>query len=482
MLRVLLLNPPFKGKFSRTSRSPSVCRGGTLYYPFWLAYAAGVLDENGFDVYLLDAPADDLSTSDVIKSLGINPPQLIVIDTSTPSIYSDIKVAEQLKKSFPSSFITLVGTHPSALPKETLLLSDKVDAVAKGEYDYTIRDLAFCLGDGRDLTTVYGLVFRDNNSIIENNPRSLIENVNELPFVSKVYKKYLNIKKYFFAASDYPMVMIITGRGCPYKCFFCVYPQTFHSRKYRPRSARNVVDEFEYISKDLPEVEEIGIEDDTFTIDQERVKEICQLILERNINMKWYCNVRINLELETMRWMKRAGCKLVTVGFESVEQESLNKMQKGITVGQIRQFVRNTKEAGLLVHGCFMAGNPGEVNGTLYKTLNFAKELNCDTMQFYPLIVYPGTEAYKWAEENNYLTTTDYSDWATENGMYNYILDMPNLSADEIKTFCMRANREYYLRARYILMKMKQMVRKPSEIRRTMMGAKAYFRMLLKEK
>lgn len=477
-MNVLLLNPPFKGRFSRTSRSPSITLGGTIYYPFWLAYTAGVLDQNGFPVSFIDAPADGLTTLEVIERLEGSPPQLIVIDTSTPSIYNDIKVAEELKDRFPTSFVTLVGTHPSALPKETLSLSSQVDAVARGEYDYTIRDLAYCLGSGGDLKSVDGLTFRGNGAIIENKDRALIENVDELPFVSKVYKQHLNIKHYFFAASDYPMVMIITGRGCPYKCFFCVYPQTFHSRKYRPRSAKSVVDEFEYIVRNLPEVREIGIEDDTFTIDQKRVKEICQLILERGIRIKWYCNVRVNLTLETMKWMKRAGCVLVTVGFESASQECLDKMRKGITVEQIEEFVSNSKKAGLLVHGCFMAGNPGETKETLAKMLNFAKELNCDTMQFYPLIVYPGTEAYKWAEENKYLVTHDFAQWATEAATYNCVLDLPGLSTGEINTFCRRANKEYYLRPKYISMKLKQMVLNPGEIRRTLKGARAYFRTL----
>lgn len=479
-MNILLLNPPFKGKFSRTSRSPGVTLGGTIYYPFWLAYAAGVLDQNGFSVSLIDAPAEGLVTSDIIQRVENAPPQLIVVDTSTPSIYNDIKIAEQLKDSFPSSLITLVGTHPSALPEETLLLSKRVDAVARAEYDFTIRDLALCLDNGGDLRTVDGLIFRENDRIIENKPRAFIEDLDELPFVSQVYKKYLNVKNYFFAASDYPMVMIITGRGCPYRCFFCVYPQTFHSRKYRPRSAGNVVDEFEYVVRNMPEVREIGIEDDTFTVDQARVKEICQLILERSLKVKWYCNVRVNLELETMKWMKKAGCVLVTVGFESADQESLNSMHKGIKVQQIREFVKNTEKAGLLVHGCFMAGNPGETRETLEKTLSFAKELNCDTMQFYPLIVYPGTEAYQWSEENDYLTTSDYSKWATEEATYNCILNLPDLSAEEIGAFCKRANREYYLRPRYILVKLKQMVLRTSEIRRTLRAARTYFKMLLK--
>lgn len=475
-MKILFLNPPFIGKFSRTSRSPAVARGGSIYYPFWLAYATGVSDKDGFEVQLWDAPAEGSDLKE-IKSRAIRfNPQLIVIDTSTPSLYCDIKTAEELKQVLPNAFLILVGTHPSALPEETLKLSDKIDAVARGEYDFTIRDLARCLKNRRDLQQVEGIVFRKDNKIVFNQPRALIENIDELPFVSKVYKKYLNIKNYFFLVSDYPMVMTITGRGCPFRCFFCVYPQTFHSRKYRFRSPENVVDEFEYIAKELPEVKEIGIEDDTFTANPQRTREICQLLIERSIKIKWYCNVRPDLDLETMKWMKKAGCQLMTVGFESANQQILDHIHKGIKVEQIKKFVENAKKAGVLIHGCFMAGNPGETKQTLAETLKFAKDLNCDTMQFYPLLAYPGTEAYQWAKENNYLATQDFSKWATEGGGYSCLLNFPHLSAEEIADFCQRANKEYYLRLSYILMKIKQAILHPSESKRTIRGALTFFK------
>ncbi len=477
-MNVLLLNPPFISKFSRASRSPGVAIGGTLYYPCWLAYTTGVLDENGFNVSLTDAPAEGYSTNDVIEKAREYPPRLIVIDTSTASIYNDVKVAEELKATFPSAFITLVGTHPSALPEETLQLSDKVDAVAEGEYDYTIRDLAACIENNGDLTTVEGLIFRVDGNIVHNQHRPLIENLDELPFVTKVYKKYLNIRHYFFTASDYPMVQVFTGRGCPYKCFFCLYPQTFHSRRFRPRSAANVVGEFEYVVENLPQVREIEIEDDTFTVDMERVWEICRLLIARNIKIRWSCSVRVSLDLETMLLMKEAGCKRIGAGFESGDQNSLNLMRKGITVEQIREFVNNARKAGLMVHGCFIIGNPGETRETMEKTLKLARELNTDTMQFYPLQVYPGTEAYEWAKENGYLVNSDYSKWITEEGLYNCLLNLSDLPAEEIDAFCKRAYRAYYLRPRYILMKAKQTLFEPSEIRRNYISTKTFFKYL----
>lgn len=478
-MKILLLNPPFKGKFSRASRSPAITRGGTIYYPFWLAYAAGVLDKEGFNVLIIDAPAEEKNLSEITKEIVSFNPKLIVIDTSTPSIYNDVKVAELLKEWLPSAYIVLVGTHPSALPEETLKLSDKLDAAAKGEYDYTLRDLAYCLDKNGNLENVKGLIFKKGEEIICNQPQPLIENLDEIPFASWVYKKYLNIKNYFFAASDYPLVMMMTGRGCPFRCFFCVYPQTFHSRRYRFRSPKNVVDEFEYVVKNLPEVKEIGIEDDTFTADRKRAIKICQLIIERKIKIKWYCNVRADLDFETMKWMKKAGCHLLTIGFESGNQEILNNIHKGITVEQIKNFVKNANKAKLLVHGCFIAGNPGETKETLEQSLKLAKKLNCDSMQFYPLMVYPGTEAYEWAKQNNYLETDNYEKWLSKKGTYSCLISQPQLSAKEVMEFCNRATREYYLRPKYILMKIKQIIIRPWEIRRTLKSAKTFFKYLI---
>ena len=246
-MRILLLNPPFLTKFSRPQRSPAVTKSGTLYFPMWLAYVTGVLGENGFDVDLIDAPADNYSIDDVIERTKKFQPSLIVLDTSTPSIYNDVAVAGKLKEICPSSFITLVGTHVSALPDETLNIDKRVDAIARYEYDYTLLDLAKTLSTQGNLRNVSGLSFREGNGITHNPARAYIENLDELPFVSKVYKKFLKIENYFNPNALYPMVTITTSRGCPFPCTFCVYPQTLMGRGFRVRSVENVVAEMEYI-------------------------------------------------------------------------------------------------------------------------------------------------------------------------------------------------------------------------------------------
>ncbi len=147
-MNIIFLNPPFKGLFSKTSRSPAITKGGTLYYPIWLAYSAGVCEDAGYGVKLVDAPAKGLTTEDILKDLAGFSPGLIVVDTSTPSIYNDVQVGAELKGHYPDAFVVLAGTHPSALPEETLLLDNSIDAVALGEFDYTIsltRFLSSCI-------------------------------------------------------------------------------------------------------------------------------------------------------------------------------------------------------------------------------------------------------------------------------------------------------------------------------------------------
>lgn len=479
-MRILFLNPPFKGRFSRTSRSPAVAKGGTFYYPIWLAYAAGESERAGHDVHLFDAPATGAGEEELLAFLNDWEPGLVVIDTSTPSIYNDAEVAARIKQRYSGVMMLLVGTHPSSLPEETIAINDAIDAVAVGEYDATIRDLADSLDRGALPDAVAGLVLRRGDGTVRTPERALITDLDAIPFVSKVYDKHLEIPNYFFAASNYPMVQIITGRGCPHRCFFCVYPQVFHSHRYRTRSTENVVDEFEFIQKHLPQVREVGLEDDCFTASPIRVRKICQGLIDRKIKLKWHCNVRGDVKPDLLKLMKKAGCRLVIVGFESGDQAVLDGMKKGIKVEKYLQFVQDVKKADLMIHGCMMVGNPGDTRETLERSYQFAVGINCDSMQFYPVYLYPGTEAFWWAVENGYLKTNDYTQWLTPDGTHNCVYDTPELSAKEMMALCNHYLKKYHLRPRYILMKLLQSIRHPSEGYRTALAAISFFSKLFK--
>ena len=472
-MKVLLLAPPFKtelGKFSRASRSPAITKSGTIYNPLWLAYACAYLEKNNQECMLLDSCADQLNEEKTLEKIKSFEPKLIILDTTTPSIVSDIKYAEYIKKAMPNVHICVVGTHPSILTDEVLDMSDAIDTIARHEYDATAVDLANALEENRDLSTVDGISYKKDGQHIHNQNRAYIENLDDIPFVSEVYKKHLNINNYFFSAATLPMVMIMTGRGCPSRCFFCVYPQTFHGHKYRLRSADNVVAEFEWIVNNLPEVKSIGIEDDTFTANPERAKEICRKLIEKEINkkVKWWANTRVHTDLELMKLMKKAGCRLIIPGFESGSQEILKNIHKGTTIEQAKTYMKNARKAGLLVHGCFMVGNKGETRETMEQTLDFAMKLMPDSAQFFPLIPYPGTEAFEWAKENGYIKTFDYSKWIKEDGNHECVLNLPNLSSEELVAFCDYARRKYYLRPKYLMYKAIQSITNFDEMQRNL--------------
>jgi len=469
-LRVAVVNPPFMGgRFSRTSRSPAINKSGTLYWPFWLAYATGALEEAGFDAELLDCPATGTGEGGLLGRLSESRPRLVVMDTSTPSIYSDLRVASAVKALLPDSMVVMVGTHVSALPEESLRLAPAVDAVAVAEYDRTMVELARTLKAGGDPAEVPGLVLSRNGRLVRTGEREPVGDLDSLPLLAEVYSRHLKAEDYFFAAARYPSVMLITSRGCPYRCSFCVWPQVMHRGGYRAMSAGRVAEEFSRVAELFPRAREVVVEDDTFAVDSRRVEEVSEALIAAGNRLPWTANVRANLSLGAMRKMRAAGCRLIIVGYESGDQGILNGVRKGTTVEQNMEFAARARKAGLLVHGCFMAGNPGETRETLERTLQMAKRLSPDTAQFFPIMAYPGTDLFEQMRKAGRLRTTRYDRWVTEEGLHNCVVDLPGLPAEELVSWCDHARRRFYLRPSYLLYKALQTIRHPlTEGRRTL--------------
>ncbi len=486
-MKIWVLNPPFLKKFSRPQRSPAVTKSGTIYFPLWLAYCVGILEEQGYDVTFTDAPARGDTIEEILAQGQQLRPDLIVMDTSTPSIEHDIQVTEQLKQLLPDTFILLVGTHVSALAEETLLQSAFIDAAARREYESTVRELASWLAahkrrhaDRNDLRQIKGLSFRKDDQIIHNPDRPYIEHLDELPWVSRVYKEHLHIEDYFNPNALYPMVTLITSRGCPFQCSFCVYPQTFTGRAYRFRSIKDVINEIHFVIREFPEAKSIFFEDDTLTANKTRCLEFAEALIAQKITFPWTANSRVNLDLETMLKIKEAGCRQLCVGFESGDPEVLKTMRKGITLDRMFQFTQDARTAGILIHGCFMLGFPGETRESIDKTIELALELNPDTVQFYPVMVYPGTEAYQEYQQKGWLTAAHYHDWLTPEGLHNCVVRNETLRSDELVRLCDEARKRFYLRPRYMGYKLKQMIQAPSEIVRTTKAARTFFKHLFR--
>lgn len=473
-MKICFINPPFKaeyGKFSRESRSPAIGHSGVLYYPLWLIYAAALVEKNGFQVAFIDAPAKQYNEEQCLHIIEKEAQDavLFVFDTSTPSINSDIRFVEQVKRLAPDSITVMVGTHPTATVEETLSKSKAVDLIARREYDATILELSCCLRDGKEWKNIPGISYQTPTGIVNNPDREPITDLDEIPMASKFIKEHLNVYDYAFPAATYPAIQIFTGRGCPARCNYCVYPQVMHGHIYRKRSAANVVAEFEYIAREFPEVKEVVIEDDTFTIDKKRVMEICQMLIDKGLHkrFRWLCNARVNLDYETMKIMRKAGCRLLIPGVESFNQQILNNIHKGTNLKEIEDYMHNAKRAGLLVHACYMVGNQGETRETMERTLQAALRFNTDTAQFFPLIPYPGTEAYQWAKDNGYISG-NYDEYCHEDGTVSCVLNIPGLSADDLVAFCSYARKKYYLRPSYIMHRLYMGLKDPEDLKRSL--------------
>lgn len=302
-----------------------------------------------------------------------------------------------------------------------------------------------------------------------------ITDLDEIPYAAEFIKRRLCVTDYVFPAAAFPSIQIFTGRGCPAQCNFCVYPQTLHGHRYRLRSPENVIGEIEYIVNNFPDVKEIVFEDDTFTINKQRVSEICNMMIQKGINKKirWLCNARVNLDYETMCLMKKAGCHLIIPGIESVNQQILKNIHKGTTVEQIEAYVANARKAGLMIHACYMVGNQGETHETMKETLAAAMRFKTDTAQFFPLIPYPGTGAYNWAKSNGYINGK-YDEYIHEDGTLNCIINTPELSAQELVDFCAYARKKYYMRPWYIGHRLARGLRDPEDLKRSL---KAFWRL-----
>lgn len=462
-MRPYLLNPPYFPHFGRSARWQDTGRAGTLYYPIWLSYATALLEQEGYETRLVDAPAWNWTTEDVIEDIGRFKPTLIVIDSSFPSLNNDISVTKAIKDVYPTVTTVVVGP-PASQYAASILEHAAIDIVARWEYDFTLKNLARTLEGRGDLSSVVGISYKVNEEIGHNPDRafSTSADLDTIPFVSKIYKKHLHIEDYFLGQSLYPEAQIFTGRGCPNQCTFCAWPQTLTGRRYRVRSISSVLDELAWIEANL-NVKEVFFEDDTFTINKERVLEFCRGYQERGLSVTWSCNARANtLDLETMQAMKKANCRLLIVGYESGVDSILQAIKKGITTDQIRQFSKNARQAGLLVHGDFIIGLPGETKETVGQTRKLIREVRPDILQVAVASPFPGTEFYDWCKGNGYLLTDDPTEYLDSYGHQKAIISYPALSSEEMVHEANEILREYYLSPEYVPLAMRQVLRKNS--------------------
>lgn len=476
-MKVLLINQPYVKGFNRTQRWAARTRGRVLRPPDWLAYAAAVLERAGIDARLHDFPATGLDKEDMRLLVRKEQPDFVVLDSTTPSIYSDIDCARICKQESRTAVI-MVGPHASALPEETIILADgAVDAVCIGEYDLTVLD---AIEQYPRLSAVNGICFVENSRAVRTSPRLLIEDLDSLPFPAW---HHLDLMRYFDGSKLFPYIDIFSGRGCPHGCVFCLWPQVMHGRRVRLRSPEAVVDEIEHDIALCPRVTRGGeffFEDDTFTLVKSNAAAICEEIIRRGLSITFSVNARADTaDLELFRLMKRAGCRELLVGFESGDPEILARMNKKSTIEDARRFMETSRKAGLDVHGCFVLGLPGETRATMENTIKLALELGLHTAQFSGAVPFPGTVYFDYCREQGLLKTDRWDAWLA-GGEQAAVIDYPGLSADEIDGAVDRGLRKFYFRPSYMLEFLLH-TRSVTDLYRKLRGAANFFSYLWAE-
>jgi anaerobic magnesium-protoporphyrin IX monomethyl ester cyclase len=434
-MKILLLSPPYLPEYMRNARCDFVSISATQWYPILLGQAGAYLEAQGHEVRLIDAPAHYLDHDATRKIIREFQPELLVLYTGTKSEENDLAFADQTINELGCDAV-IVGPFAGIDPEKTLKNSDKIDKLIVREFEFPLADLA----KGTQLKEVNNLVYKQTDEIIHNpvRPNLTTQELDKIPYVSRFFKKQLDIYRYKTPSEPYPFIDIMTGRGCAWgHCTYCLWVNTYiKGQSYSTRSLGNVIGEIEYISRDLPEVRSVMIQDDTFT--SERAMAFSEAKLAAGLNLPWSCYARADIDYDVLKAMKKAGCLNLHVGYESGSPKVLKRIKKGLTRERMIKFTDDAKRAGLRIHGDFAIGFPGETPQSAKKTIDFAYRLNPHTAQFQLMIPFPGTPFFSEMQKNG---------WLNANGQP----DMPQFSNAQIRAMAKKAYRKFYLSPKYVL-------------------------------
>jgi len=468
-MRTLFLHPPSFDGFDggAGSRYQAKREIRSFWYPTWLAQPAALVPGSR----LIDAPADGLTVGEVAPLA--RQLDLVVMHTSSPSFPTDARMAEIMRDVNPHLRIGMVGARVAVDPDSALTASRAIDFVAREEFDYTCKEVA----EGRPLDRIAGLSYRSAaGGIIHNPARVPLTDMDALPWVTPVYRRDLTIENYFIGYLKHPYVSFYTGRGCRSKCTFCLWPQTVGGHRYRVRSARSVIDEVKWIRESMPEVKEIFFDDDTFTDGRPRVEEIARGL--GRLGVTWSCNAKANVPYETLKVMKDNGLRLLLVGYESGNDQILHNIRKGLRTDIARRFTRDCRKLGITIHGTFILGLPGETPQTIEETIRFAVDINPHTVQVSLAAPYPGTELYRQAIANGWLTENTALNLVNNQGVQLSPISYPDLSAAQIYHGLETFYRRFYFRPRKIAELTAEMLTSWEMTRRRLREGVEFFRFL----
>jgi hopanoid biosynthesis associated radical SAM protein HpnJ len=378
-----------------------------------------------------------------------------------------------MKDANPKLKVAFVGPPVTVEPEKTLRSTSAIDFVVRREFDQQIVAYA----SGTPFEQLPGVSFRKDGGIVNNPDGPVIENLDSLPWVTKTYKRDLDITRYNVPFLLNPFLSFYTSRGCPAMCTFCLWPQTHSGHRWRLRSSDDVANEARYALEAFPNLKEIFFDDDTFNYQKARTIELCSKL--KPLKFTWSCTSRVTTDYDTLKAMKEAGCRLLIVGYESGDQQILKNIKKGATVEMAQRFTSNCKKLGLLIHGDFIVGLPGETRDSIRTTIDFAKRLDTETIQVSIAHPYPGTEFYSHAEKNGLISIASMTD---EVGHQLPTVIYPGLDRAELMEWVERFYGEYYFRPRVVWRVVRKAIFNTKERRRLTKEAREYMALRTKRK
>src|ERR1700734_2913872 len=468
-LKTLLLNPPSFENFDggASSRWPATREIESYWYPVWLAYPAGMLE----GARLLDANPHHITWPQVIETLKDY--EFLVLFTSTIAWGGDQQWAQKVKDTYPNIKICFVGPPVTTDPDKALNECKAIDFVCRREFDYSVVEYA----NGKPLDEILAISYRKNGQVVHNPDRPQIENLDALPWVTDVYKRDVDVTKYNVPFLLHPFVALYTTRGCPAQCTFCLWPQTLSGHAWRKRSTDDVAAEMANAKKLFPHVKEFFFDDDTFNIQKARTIELCEKL--KPLGLTWSCTSRVTTDYDTLKAMKEAGCRLLIVGYESGDPQILKNIKKGATIDMAERFTANCKKLGLVIHGDFIVGLPGETHQSIRKTIDFAKRLDTETIQVSIAHPYPGTEFYDYARKNDLISIGNIVD---ERGNQLPKVVYENLNEAQLMDWVERFYGEYYFRARVIWRMVRKVIFNSHDRKRLTKEAREYMALRTRRK
>ena len=430
-MRITFINPPYP---------PSV-HSHPPFIPLGIGYLAAVAEKAGHKITVIDCQAEKLNNVTFKTRIAQTPSDFIGVTATTLLYKSAMNILTIAKETQPNAVTSLGGSHGTFWDENVLKEYPAADIIVRGEGEQTLIELAEKLENHSSLADVLGITYRDGDKIRRNPDRPYIKDLDSIPFPAHHLMPLDNLKH-----NGKLLIPLVSSRGCVYWCDFCSTVRMF-GRGYRMRSAKNVVDEMQYVH-DKYCVDQVTFYDDAFSVDRNRVMQICEELHKRNLKLIWDCGTRVDMvDRELMKTMKDAGCIAVWMGVESGSEAILGKMNKSIKLEQTRKAYKTAHEVGLMTIANVVLGFPGETEETAKQTIKFVAQLNPEDVGFYLATPYPGTPMYEQVVKNGWLRVTDFDRYDTAGPIF----ETPQMNMQKLAELRAKAYQQFYLRPGYVL-------------------------------